>query len=341
MTIPQPNSGKFACYGLTTRTSGEFDQPLLFDDGLYASATPPFFIDDWWREQLGELEMRRINECSLFITAISADPSADERFLLRCVSSSYYALLCQGVGYSPCGHRPEGMLLAGENTSDGMRVGSIGSLNAHYEPPKVRSASVRQEHFKVSVDISKGIKTIFGEDVEAPWQRDREDYLRLRKGFNSLLDGVKHPQAHIRLHQFVRALEAVIKPKQGEALKKFIYRCQFFAGRTTQDQKLLGELYEMRSAAEHLNPISDKLSEYPKHERDNLKLLRTYQAELLAGFVYRKVFTQAGMLGHFKSDESIVNFWQQQANDLITFWGNTINLFDAPKGRFFDYLSLS
>jgi hypothetical protein len=40
----------------------------------------------------------------------------------------------------------------------------------------------------------------------------------------------------------------------------------------------------MRNAAEHLNPISDKLTEYPEHELDNLKLLRTYQAELLASF---------------------------------------------------------
>lgn len=44
MTIPQLTSGKFACYGLSTRASGEFDEPVLFDDGLYASASPPFFI---------------------------------------------------------------------------------------------------------------------------------------------------------------------------------------------------------------------------------------------------------------------------------------------------------
>lgn len=327
------------CYGLTTRASGQFDQPMLFDDGLYASASPPFFIDEWWRKQLGELQINHINECSLFITAVSADPSTDERFLSRRVSTSYYSLLCQGVGYSPCGYRSKGVSLAGENTSDGMRVSSIGSLDAFYEPPKVISASVRQEHFTATVDLAKRLRTIYGEDPEAPWQSGQEDYLRLRKGVNSLLDGIKHPQPHIRLHQFVRAIEAVIRPKQGEGLKKFIYRCQFFAGRTPRDQKLLGELYEMRSAAEHLNPISAKLSEYPEHERDNLQLLRTYQAELLASFVFRKVLTQTDVLKHFKSEESITDFWQQQTSDLIAFWGDTINLYDVTKGYFLDYLS--
>jgi hypothetical protein len=338
MTIPQMTSGKFACYGLTTRVADEFSQPVLFNDDLYATAEPPFFIYEWWRSQIGELEIRRINDCSLFITAISADPSMDERLLLRNLSTSYFSLLCQGVGYSPCGHSPNGVLLVGDNTSDGMRVKSIGNLDAHFEPPKVISADVVQKHFKATVDLAKGLRTIYGDDLEMPWQQERNDYLRLRKGFNSLLDAIKHPQAHIRLHQFVRAIEAVIKPKQGEGLKKFIYRCQFFAGRTPQDQKLLGELYEMRSAAEHLNPISDKLAEYPEHERDNLKLLRTYQAELLASFIYRKILTREDVLEHYKSDESIMNSWQQQASDLIALWGDTINLYDAAEDHFFDYL---
>src|SRR5947209_15709888 len=177
MTIPQLTSGKFACYGLSTRASGEFDQPVLFDDGLYASASPPFFIDEWWRQQLGELETKRIDECSLFITAVSDDPSADERFLLRRVSSSYYSLLCQGVSYSPCGYRPKGVLLTGDNTSQGMRVRSTGSLDAHYEPPKVISASMSKENFRASVDLAADIKTLFGAEVEMPWQRVREDYL--------------------------------------------------------------------------------------------------------------------------------------------------------------------
>lgn len=97
-------------------------------------------------------------------------------------------------------------------------------------------------------------------------------------GGHSFLDGIKQPEPHSRLHQFVRAIEAVIRPRQGEGLKKIVYRCQFFAGRKPRDQKIPGELYEIRSAAEHLNLISDKLSEYPEHERDDLKFPRTYQA---------------------------------------------------------------
>jgi hypothetical protein len=326
-------TGKFYCHALRTRVSEALTHTIQFDNGLYASPTPPFSIDEWWKEQIGLIESDHVlRESNLFIIAMVEDPSLDKRDLERYLSSRYLALFLQGVGYGvPVS--PQGSILHGDNTPDGLRVRGLGTLDKYHQPPKVIPDDISEEHLKTTAKLARGLDTIF------PTEGRHDDYLRLRKGFNAYLDGIKHIHAHNRLHQFVRALDAVIKPKQGDGTKKFKYRCQFFAGRRTNDVKLLGELYELRSAAEHLNPLYEKLGDYPAHERDNIKALRTYQAELLAAFVYRKILSSPTIIPHFKSDQSIDDLWTtNDAKALIDFWGDTIDLHKAPDGFFHAFL---
>lgn len=330
MTIPQPATGKFVCYTLRTWVSGDLTHPIKLGDGVYASATPQFVIDEWWQENLGALTTSSINQDSnLFLLASAEDQSVDEKYLERHLTAHYLSLLLQGVGYTAPFYGG-GSRLSGDNSAKGMRVRGIGRLDRYYKPPKVIPAELNEEHLIASEHLARGVKAIFPENN---W---RGDFLRLRKGFNAYIDGLRHRHFHNRLHQFIRAIEAVIKPKQGEGTKKFQYRCQFFAGRKPDDVDLLGELYEMRCAAEHLNPMDDKLGKYPEHERPNLKALRTYQAELLAAFIYRKILLDPSVISHFKDDQTITDLWTgNDANGLISFWGDTINLYKIPYDHFY------
>ncbi|MGH9972128.1 MAG: hypothetical protein ACREBG_30655 [Pyrinomonadaceae bacterium] len=331
MAIPQLTTGAFYCFGLRTRVS--LRDPMQVAGGIYASTEPPFFIDEWWQKQLGELQVKQIHGCSLFLLALTEDP-AYESFLSSRLQSHYLSLLLQGVGYSA-----GGVILAGQNSPQGLRVSSIGTHETYVEPYKVISHSVTAARLALTHELAKGIDCIFA---------DTSKYLRLRKGFNAFLDGIRQNQLHTRLHSFIRAIEAVIKPKQGEGTRKFTYRCQFFGGQKPEDVSLLNELYELRSAAEHMNPMNDKLSAYPAHERDNVKGLRTLQAELLASFIYRKVLTSNQLLPHFVNDQAIDAFWANDTRRLIAAWGNdTADLHSAKghlqyppvEGRFLDFLT--
>lgn len=113
------------------------------------------------------------------------------------------------------------------------------------------------------------------------WRLDQH-YLRLRKGFNALLRGIKEgSDADSRLHQFVRAVEAVVKPDIGRTTSQFIHRRQFFAGRSEVDRVLLREIFEMRSASEHLNSLKDLLDEPKPHDREKLIALRVFSQRFL------------------------------------------------------------
>lgn len=78
VTIPQFTTGAFHCFGLRARV--DLDNMIQVDTGIYASPEPPFYIDEWWEEQLGKLQVKMINGCSLFLLAQTSD-DAIEPFL--------------------------------------------------------------------------------------------------------------------------------------------------------------------------------------------------------------------------------------------------------------------
>jgi hypothetical protein len=326
MSLPNLNKGIFSCFGLRTRVSLELQKVTKLGPAVYATTYSPFEIDEWWQRQLGELEIAEVDKCSLFLIAFSDDLSINVLDLTKLVNFHYLSLILQGVGYSV-----QGVTLSGENSAKGMRVSGMGVLEDYHRPPKMIPAFIAAEHLNATACIVGGLYSLF------PYI-ESDNYLRLRKGLNAFIDGVKHAQYHSRLHQFVRSIDGVIKPKKGEGTNKFKYRCGFFAGRTPQHVELLEDLYELRSAAEHLNPLDDRLIRFQTHEREKMKALRTYQSELLASFVYRKILSTPTLLSNFIDDAAIDLMWGQSASQLIGLWGNTINLHTAPTGLFHDYL---
>lgn len=331
MSIPLFTTGYFACLALRARVSHGLPRTSKLEDGVYVATEMPFEIDDFWKEHIGKIESEHIERCTLFILAQTEYPAISSDELLDLVNTCYYSLLLQGVGYCK-----GGVVLYGPNTSAGRRVKGFGRHPDYYEPHKVLSADVADYHLSAASALCRGFDTIYQVRTGAVHQAPA--YLRLRKGFHAFLDAIKQEGVHERLHQFVRAIEAVIRPKQGDGTKQFKYRCQLFIGRTSADAELLEELYELRCAVEHLNPMSDKLSKYPAHEHDDVKSLRAYQAELLAGFVYRKILTTPSIVSVFESEQNVTILWQKRTGDLVTFWGDTINLHKAWEGRFHDYL---
>jgi hypothetical protein len=324
VNLPPLHTGNFCCFALQTRVSENLQGVTQLGQHIYATTEKPFYIDEWWRQQLGELEIADLERCSLFLTAQTPDPHIDVPQLNSTLHSYYYALLVQGVGYSR-----HGILLGGTNSDGGLRVGSIGWLMEYHEPWKVLPRDINRDHLSASINLVQGIEKLYGSGA---------DYLRLRKGFNALLSGARSDEAHNRLHQFVRALDAVVKAKQGKATQQFKERCQLFAGTTAADVSLLTDLYELRSAAEHLNALDAKLQSYQPHERNNIKALRTFQSELLASHVYRNILLSNTLLANFADDDKIDAMWQQGSAQLQRLWGTTIDLHKTPIGVFFDYL---
>ena len=113
-------------------------------------------------------------------------------------------------------------------------------------------------------------------------ESNNTQFTRLIRGLNTLFKGLKEETGQDRLHRFVRALEALILPKSGETRKNFVHRCQTFARAGDDTRTLLGEIYDMRSATEHLHPWDKAVQSYPPDQREAVGWQRTRQIEHLA-----------------------------------------------------------
>jgi hypothetical protein len=224
--------------------------------------------------------------------------------------------------------------LAGPIKNQEPRISSLGDLNKFFPPPKVVPSDVDKNTLLSSICLADGIDRMYCNPTEDG------PYLRVRKGFNAWVNGLQQRSTTERLHQFVRAVEAVVKPKVGEFGKKFTARNQYFAGKN--QEQLLGQLYEMRSFAEHLIPVRLALTKDEGKDFENCIATRTYQAELLAGHVFRKILAEPEILRQFETDDTIDELWAlgEKPRTLFELFGDPINLEDAAKRNFHSFLKL-
>ena len=99
------------------------------------------------------------------------------------------------------------------------------------------------------------------------------EYRRIRKGFNSWIQGVESQDPAQGLHSFVRAAEAIIRPTtttwtQRAITKTFVTRGQTFTGHSTQIERLLRQFYDLGYCIENVKNIEPALHKPRNVPRD-------------------------------------------------------------------------
>lgn len=321
------NDKYFAIACIKTWVSENFPDVLPLNETIIVTKTLPFKVDDFWKESIGSANAENIEECNLYLFAFS-DEYNSEPYLKKRLWSLYYGLLLQNVGYTN-----NFITIGGSVFNNEFSMGSLTDTNYYVAPPKVLPKNVEIEDLRTAYLIANGIDKIYSNTIA-------DKFLRIRKGFGSLLNGIKETQFQSeRLHHFVRGLEGIIKPEISKTKKQFKHRCKLFSKGSKLDD-ILDEIFDMRSYAEHLNPIREVLEKkgYNQYDFPNLMSLRTYQAELLASFAYRQMFMNASLLDYFETDFTISEFWKKPDDEIKPLWEKPIELEMKSNERFRNYL---
>jgi hypothetical protein len=248
-----------------------------------------------WRATLGTFRTERLEMSNFLIFASESSPYFNERHrdpLIRKVRAFYYALMMLG---GPA--HESGLFFAGGVTSTGPNVLYAQDLIPAVPRPLGRHTPISVQALEVAADISDGIIGIQG----------RKTHDRLERGFWTWVGAVREQHLHVRLHQFVRSIDALIGSEQGKGEKQFISRGQTFAeGRDVEN--ILSQLYRLRSVEEHFRPWQPTLG-LSGPEAERVGGLRAYQAERLASHVYTIVSANASIRNHFRDEHSITAFW--------------------------------
>ena len=171
--------------------------------------------------------------------------------------------------------------------------------------------------FLIPLSLSRGLREI---------HEGSENYGRLQRGFDAWISAITSPRYYKRIREFVRSIEAVVKPKIGDTRSQFVHRAQLFLGRSQESKAVLTNIYDIRSCAEHMNDIKTFYPGLPNEEISRKTALPAFQAELLANYIYRRIFEETEVRQIFINDSAIDSFWKETEGNQTLKWGKELNL---------------
>jgi hypothetical protein len=281
---------------------------------VYAAPGGPVPLSAPWRTWLGELRSEQIERSNFLLEASrpSARPAvldAENEELKATVNFVFHGLLLQGVP----GYR-RGFYLTGANVEGEVCVRELGDL-PQYAPSPDLGLTVGATELQRAFTLGLSLKEI---DAGKP------RWARLRAGLRALWRGSQETDSGERLHQFVRALEALVKPEVGKTRRQFVQRLEILT--CPEAGPALGQMYMIRNKVEHLH---DPLAGLPCEQAD--EILR--QADRLVRLAYQRVVERSELLQMFVDDNAIDALWARPASELRSLWGPPIALSAGPEAE--------
>lgn len=331
--MPFPANIDFCCLALNGPRLEVQGRTTVLPD-LYVNDSTTDIDLDFWAEWLGSLQTRTFRQSSLVITAehydrYEAGANYEARVRIeRRVRLFHFALVLSGCGYN------SSALMVGGNTANGhlhlgpIQVGLTPCKHPHYRRPK----RITTRELRRAAAILVSLEHAYGH-VPGP------DYRRIRKGFNSWIQGVETEDPAQGLHSFVRAAEAIIRPTTttwtGRRITKtFCARGQTFTGRSTQNRRLLEQFYDLRSCIEHIKNIEPALHKPRNVSRDEAFAFRALQAEIFASAIYSRIFSNDDLREQLRTETRVEGFWRRRDPSRRELWGRSIDLTATARREF-------
>jgi hypothetical protein len=327
MPFQIPLNHKFGCVCLVNAAvDRELREPLDLGGGLWAVFGAPLELAPHWQNWLGSVKTENFARAGITFLAHRASdrPEIVDNENKSLEEIAFFEFLALSI--CEIFHYDDGMILSGANNNGHIDIRNVSDIDTHIRPNGVRPSRIISGTIRRASNVASGIRLIHSERFQ-----------RLRSGFRAWHRGIREYYGQDRLHQFVRAVESVVKPEIGRTERQFVHRCQIFAGASEQARALFSEIYRMRSQTEHMNDLESVLAVYPMENREIIALRRAYQAQILASHVFEQILTSPELLAIFDADDKIDEFWtERRMDEQEATWGRAIDLEKEAEARFLD-----
>jgi hypothetical protein len=298
--------------------------PFRLSDGAWVMPGIPVTDLGIWKEWIGTIRMEQLQRANLvlFVQEASDNPDivndAHQRLANRLHQLFCLMHLRSGIEYESAD------LLCGSLEHGGPEIRQIRKIPTFYKTKGYRRAAVTKDWLEDAILHRDGMMTM---------ETYKGEFRRTMRGLNALLNGLQQQHGQDRLHQFVRALEALILPAKGNTTHDFLHRCQTFARACSDTRTLLLEAYSMRSDTEHMHHWDEAMQDYPADQRDDVCCQRTRQIEHLTCDAYSRLLHGAALRDHFRTDDTTRAFWQMRDDQRRTLWGTPLDITQEPLVR--------
>ena len=290
-------------------------QGQLTDD-LWFSREPPLDLSKKWVEWIGVVRADRVKKASLFLISKgpSSDPNtldAENEYYRRRIGSLYWSLILSGFIY--CSISPFSIL--GALRADNLDI--VRSVGEFSQPHVISWMDQERIDLRRLQCAARYAATI--PDFQGSNRFDR--FGRIMRAFYYGI--ISHDPSDI-LHQFVRCVEGFIYPDIGKSKKQFKSRTELFLGHGFHD--LAEELYDIRSAVEHLHSPVSVIQAGTERERKVTLLVMSVQAEALARYCIQRLLDNPTLRTHFEADTAIIHFWMMNQDKRRGLWGDPLDI---------------
>ncbi len=295
-----------------------FSQELRMADGTWIlPRLPDDLLDETWSRWLGELMSASISVSNLIV--LRKQQSQTPRILDR----EHTTLEKEAVEYFRCLRVSGALEYDSACVVKGSVVGGQAEARQVYRLPQFFPT---QGMLRNPVTTDRLRTAAAARMMRQRMLSDENLYRRLNRGLRTLDDGFRHYRGDDRLHQFVRALEALVLPEAGKTRKQFTDRCLTFTSGSQAEKTVLIEAYDMRCDSEHMHEWDRTLVSYALGDREPVAMKRTRQMETLASDVYSHLLVTEAIHRHFATDSDIVAFWRLHERDRRQLWTKRTDL---------------
>lgn len=269
----------------------------VLSNGASFSLGVPKIDDEVWEKWLG-LEWESVTKANavLEVEMPTSNPSildGENKLLTDLVTHAWIALKLTGPFYV------ESVRFATGSNVDG----KSGIRQTHKE----RCVSTQRPHIRNLSEADVSLWSSILDGLTFVYSKLREkQFIRFNRGLLCFQKGWAEDFADFRVPMFVRALEALVLPDQGDTRKQFSQRvAQWWPKEFASEdgRTALREIYDIRCNFDHLHGLQEAYPEAQMH--------RFYQAEAAAREAFQRVLLDRQQLERFASDESIRAYWNR------------------------------
>jgi hypothetical protein len=307
-------------YGLVAmNVKAESIQSKQISPNLWVVADTVFSVPTLWREWLGSIRADEIESSDLFllskISSKTLDVMDDENRTLTQRAWQFYAGLLLTSPFAPA-HRP--VMLTG-SWRDG--VNDLRQTQDFDSPaPSIFRAYplVRATDLKLAAELAGNLDALNGAPLA-------DGHWRFYRTLSLYTEARTIGEIIERLHQYCRCIEGLILPAPGGTKRQFRSKTELFIGPRYHD--LMGEIYDVRSAVEHLHE-SRYLEGFDRATRLDL-VKKEAIAEHVARTALARIVSHWDLWPHFANTSGLANFWGLPAVEQQRIWGPPIDPMDA------------
>lgn len=199
---------RFAIVAVLNAQSDIASARTLSDGTVVLSELPGDLIDDFWKDSLGSIAVNVLHQCNLGLMRKTRSHRAEvlhseQEELFRAIADVFWLLQLSGiVSYEGA------VVLKGAVARGRTDLRAHEDIDHHFVVARgAKPTKISHERLANAASLALNWQKMLAQD---------DQFVRLKRGLNVLLDGLQQQFGQERLHACVRSLEALILPEIGK-----------------------------------------------------------------------------------------------------------------------------